>query len=213
MRWHTVTMSTSNAIARTRMGLPPEEDGPSRLEAEPATVRPVSGPHAKLRRASGSVRQRGRRSALPFGRRPPGAAKKPSRGESVPGEPIGVHGRQGSFEGQIQRRGVHGPAVHEELVVQVRARGETRGTHHSDPHPLFDAGSGADALGDAAQMCIPGSNASGVIDLDHEAVLARPPRPRDRTVTRGAYRGSRSGPIVDALVRSGPAKRGVVPAR
>src|SRR5207253_4889058 len=68
------------------------------------------------------------------------------------------------------------PAIHDELVVQMRARCQTGGADETDRFLLVDALPDVQSLCESRQMAVARPDAVGVTQLDQVAVAALPAR-------------------------------------
>src|SRR5438552_261098 len=68
--------------------------------------------------------------------------------------------------------GVRGPAVHQELVMQVRPGRESRGSDEADRLALGHLLARAQPAGEARQVTVAGADAVGMAQLDQVAVPA-----------------------------------------
>ncbi|MOA19849.1 hypothetical protein D3C78_1402560 [compost metagenome] len=91
-------------------------------------------------------------------------------------------------------------AVDLELVVQVRAGGEAGHADVADDLPLLDAGAGADALGEAAQVAVDGAVALAMLDDHGVAIATLAACLDDPAITGGLDRRAGRRGVIDALV-------------
>src|SRR2546422_2203931 len=113
---------------------------------------------------------------------------------------------------QLRRHGLAGarvfalrirrPPVHQELIVQVWTRSETRRAHIADDLLLGDALSHMESRGEAREVAVAGPNAIGVPELDQVAIPAVAAGLRDDPVRGGADRRAVRRRVVGALVGS-----------
>jgi hypothetical protein len=92
--------------------------------------------------------------------------------------------------------------VLQELVVEMRARGETGGPDATDDLSLGHVSAGSHVGSDGSEMRVARPDPLGMPQLDEAAVSSREPRARDGARRRGFDRGARGGAVVDPLVRA-----------
>ncbi len=150
-----------------------------------------------------------------------GGAERRCRGRHTRGLELGEELHADGIEGRLQLRRhrlagsgilalrIRRPPVHQELVVQMRTRRESRRADVPDRLLLPDALPDMHAGGESRQMPVARANAVGVADFDQIAIPAIASRFGDDPVRRGAHGSPVRRRVVGSLVCSPTPENGM----